>query len=203
MAFDQRQGIPATFFVGVSKGKGLSYSVANARTWIIHLLHNGFDVGVHGIAYDNFELMQREYRTFKAISGLDMFGIRMHYLRKNADTLQILEKIGYLFDSSVYEITGPKTIGQTWEFPLHIMDTRILYQGMTQPVSFAEARRRTTGIIQQVMALNLPYLTVLFHDHYYCDSYPLWQDWYEWLIKYLKDLGVSFCDYREAMREIR
>ena len=51
MKFDKENEIKATFFIGVNKGLGLSYSIEDAKFWIHEILKEGFDVGVHGIEY--------------------------------------------------------------------------------------------------------------------------------------------------------
>ncbi|MDP8205802.1 MAG: hypothetical protein P9L92_03985 [Candidatus Electryonea clarkiae] len=76
MSFDKEHGVPSTFFLGVNNGLGLSYSVSSAEKWVARILANDFDVGVHGIAFDDLASIQREFQTFKTISGLHSFGIR-------------------------------------------------------------------------------------------------------------------------------
>lgn len=94
MDFDEKMGIPSTFFVGVNNGLGMSYNLEQSEFWIRRIKERGFDVGVHGIAFDNFDEMQKEYLTFKELSGMDSFGIRMHYLRVGDETLKNLSKFG-------------------------------------------------------------------------------------------------------------
>jgi hypothetical protein len=101
--FDREHNIPATFFFGVSNGLGLAYSLEDAKGYTNFVKISGFDVGVHGIAFDNFWDIKREFETFREISGESKFGIRMHYLRLGNNTLNYLSKIGYLFDASVFK----------------------------------------------------------------------------------------------------
>lgn len=203
MTFDLEQNIPATFFVGVSNGLGLSYSLQSAQQWVRYIQERGFDVGVHGIAYADAITIQREWQTFRIISGRDDFGIRMHYLRQNEQTLPLLQSVGYLFDATPAELSGVRKIGAMYVFPLHLMDVRILYRGITEKVTLSEAMAKTKANIQLAADLRLPYLTVLFHDIYFCASYPLWLDWYQWLIEYLKSNDMSFCNYQEAIYELQ
>jgi hypothetical protein len=203
MAFDRTHGIPATFFVAVSNGRGLSYSLADAEHWIARIREQGFDVGVHGIAYDEVDAIERERRVFEKISGLDSFGIRIHGLRTSADTLQLLSRAGYLFDSSLSEITGPRRVGEMYEFPLHLMDS-FLVRGKKKYtyVSFEDAREATKALIAEAECLGLPYLTVLFHDRYFCDSFATGRDWYSWLVEYLAGCGIEPISVRAAIREL-
>ena len=122
MDYNENNDIPATFFIGVNSGLGLSYTLEDARSWIGKIIKKGFDVGVHGIEYLNYSGMEKEFARFKSCSGLEQFGIRMHYLRNGENTLDFLEKLGYLFDTTIYKTGNPYKIGRMWEFPLQIMD---------------------------------------------------------------------------------
>lgn len=47
------------------------------------LIDKGCEVGVHGIEFEDPVLIKK-YEDFREISGLDTFGTRTHYVRKNA-----------------------------------------------------------------------------------------------------------------------
>jgi len=145
MVFDRQHGIPSTFFIGVNNGKFLSYGKDIARDWINRISSHGFDVGVHGIEYDDFKAMTEEHREFRQMSGLDSFGIRMHYLQRAPDTIEFLSRIGYSFDSSDPALKPPYHVGFMWEFPLHVMDGDILCNGARwQNRKLEEARQATS-----------------------------------------------------------
>jgi hypothetical protein len=86
MEFNLQNNIPATFFIGVNNGLGLNYSLKLSEKWIKKIIEKGFDCGVHGIAFQNQADIDIEYKIFREISGLDKFGIRMHYLRMDTNT---------------------------------------------------------------------------------------------------------------------
>jgi peptidoglycan/xylan/chitin deacetylase (PgdA/CDA1 family) len=202
MQFNQQQGVPATFFFGVARGLGMAYSIEAAKPWIRRVLENGFEVGVHGIAYDSLEGVKREYEAFQKISGLREFGIRMHYLRTGERTLEYLNKAGYLYDASIYDLGGPYTVGKMIEFPLHIMDCYVMEgNSRFKTSSLNHAMELTKQRIDLVSDQNLPYLTVLFHDHYFCKGYEKWQDWYKWIIKYLMENNITFVTFHSAVKE--
>jgi hypothetical protein len=115
------------------------------------------------ISLDVLDKIRDEYQTFAAISSLNNFGICMHYLRSNSDTLSLLTKAGYQFDVSVYELSPPYYVGNLLEFPLHIMDSYIL-RNFGSRSSFNMILDKTMQIIDQVDHNNLPCLTILFHD---------------------------------------
>ena len=103
LQFDKENDVPSTFFIGVNNGVGLSYSLKNAKLWIKIIQQKGFDVGVHGIAFDDYIVIEKEYELFKDILKSNNFGIRMHYIRSTSKTLDFLNRAGYLFDSSLYK----------------------------------------------------------------------------------------------------
>lgn len=206
IAFDKSENIPATFFFGVNKGNYLNYSLKNASSWIRAVAGNGFDVGVHGIDYQGFNEIDKEYSTFKGIISSDKFGIRMHYLRQTEETFSWLEQSGYRFDSSLRagDLTNnPYKIGRMWEFPLHIMDGDIIEHGRRYAnKSLKEAKEMTMRIIDKSEASSVSYFTLLFHDRYFDDGFTTWRDWYIWVIAFLKSSGFEFTGYHQAIKEL-
>lgn len=203
MDYNEEQGIPATFFLGVNNGKGLAYSLDQAGEWIRRILERGFDAGVHGIAYTDKSGIDEEYRIFKEISGLENFGIRMHYLRKSEETLTLLEQAGYLYDSSVYEFADPYLVGGMLEFPLHIMDGYIIeYNSRHQSVGLERAKELTSARIEEAEIKGCRYLNILFHDRYFNRGFKTWMSWYIWLTEWLIEHGYEFMNFREAIIDV-
>ncbi len=201
--FNTQNSIPSTFFLGVNNGVGLVYSLENAKIWANKIISLGFDAGVHGIAYNNLKDMQKEYQTFKEISHLDSFGIRMHYLRSDDKTIENLSKCGYLFDSTVYEIKNPYKVGDMWEFPLHIMDGYEIFQGKPwQYLKIEKIKELTKRKIDKIDKKGIEYITILFHDRYFNDSFSTWKEWYFFVIDYLKSNNIEFISYRDAIKEL-
>ena len=203
MDFDKANGIPATFFVAVSQGKGLAYRAAPAARWVRRIAANGFEVGVHGIAFNAPQAVQAEAADFRELSGKDPCGIRMHYLRTDDTTLSLLANAGYSFDSSTCSSGNPYRIGAMWEFPLHVMDGHVIYNGRRwQRDPLDVIKRRTEARIMQLRESGVEFLSVLFHDRYFSDAFVTWRDWYLWLVQYCKDQDMGFTDYRSAMNEL-
>ena len=199
MTFDKKYGVPSTFFFGMSQGLGMSYKKELAFPIIKQLASNGFDVGVHGIAHNDYERIQIEYNDFMNIGAVTSFGIREHYVRFTKDTFKYLEKAGYLFDSSEFDktagylIKSPYKVGAMWEFPLSIMDGYL-------PCTFAEKKKKTLIILEEAKRNNCNYVTILFHDYLYCSAYKEYKEWYEWIIKYIYvNNEYAFLSYKEAI----
>ena len=202
MAFDSRNNVDSTFFFGMAKGLGMSYKASKAIPVIKHVMGAGFDVGVHGIAYDDYTKICMELNTFRDIVGEGQWGIREHYVRFNQDTFMYLAKAGYVYDSTEFDktkgylIKKPYKIERMWEFPLTIMDGYL-------PYSYESAKRLTLKIIEKAEKMNVGYITVLFHDRLYNDAFKAYKLWYEWLINYIIDSPtLTFCSFREAMEEL-
>ena len=200
--FDKKHNIPSTFFVGVNNGKGLSYSLKNAEYWIKKIRKNGFDVGVHGICYKDFDGIKKEYKTFKRICNCDDFGIRMHYLRLNDNTLKYLSQAGYLFDSSVYKLADPYKVDSLWEFPIHIMDSYVFegYKGHFAKISLIEAKEKTIKVLDELEQSKFKFVTLLHHDRLFSDAYKSIRDWYVWIIKEIAKRGYEFVNYKSAIQ---
>jgi len=203
MEFDSSNSIPSTFFIGVMNGCYLAYRKDIASKWIEKIRLKGFDVGVHGIAYNSFNNMFEEYKTFKKISSLDTFGIRMHYLRTTDNTFQNLARIGYVFDSSEKAMKNPYKIETMWEFPLHIMDGYIICRNQRwQNRKFKDIQHITINYLENAQRKGILYFTVLFHDRYFSDTFKTWKEWYIWFVTYCKELGMDFISYRDAILEL-
>lgn len=201
--FNCAHGVPTTYFIGVRRGEGLSYSKAQSAYWIHRLLELGCDVGPHSISFESFEEIKKEYELFKDVSGQQVFGTRMHYIRTNEHTYANMAKAGYAFDSSEMAHKAPYKIGSMWEFPFQIMDSYIIEKPRQwQSKNFFQSCESTKRIIDQVAALNLPYLGIDFHDRYFSNSHKTWKDWYMWLIEYLVANKIAFVNFKTAINEL-
>ena len=201
--YDQKHDIPSTFFVAVNSGVGLNYSLDLANEWILEILNRGSLCGVHGIAYDNFEQIKNEYDIFKSISGIDDFGVRMHYLRSGDNTLRMLAKAGYIFDSTDYGLKKHYKIDNMHELPLHVMETYELEAGRKwQSVSTKQAIISTIDKLKQAEKNGVEYFTILFHDRYFDNSFVSWKNWYQQLTEYCFSQGYEFVDFNTAVKQI-
>ncbi len=203
MAFDSEMGVPATYFFGMANGLGMSYSIERAIPFIKKVKKNGFDAGVHGIAYASAEGIAIEHDRFKEIVKEDGFGIRNHYVRFDDKTFSRMDAAGYLFDSTQFnkeetELVNPYKVGDMWEFPLHVMDAYICSSG-----NHEEDLKATYQIVEEAETVGIKYFTILFHDvEFNRDVYPKEYDWYVNLIGCLKNHGYEFISYRDAIREL-
>lgn len=203
MEFDKKHHIPSVFFFGMDNGLGMSYSKNKAISYIGYVSKNGFDVGVHGIEYKDFEKIRMEHDRFQAIVKNPIFGIRNHYVRYDNDTFVKMNQAGYLFDSTCFDknmlqVRSPYKVGDMWEFPLHIMDGYVCLPGRLK-----EGIEHTISLIEEAREKGLPYCTILFHDYLFDDRFdPQRKLWYEKTVEYCEQNGYEFVSYRDAIKEL-
>jgi hypothetical protein len=199
--FNKNQGIPSTFFMGVNNALNLSYSQKTARFVASFLKESGLPLHLHGIAYNQLEKMKEEQEKFRGIvPTAQEKGIRMHYLRNSVDTLNYIARLGYDFDSTLYELKKPFLVANTVEFPVSMME---VYMMQYNDTDFEKIKILTEQRIAKAMKLGLEYFTVIFHDHHFSDSFPIHKKWYEWLILHFKERNFEFTDFIHASREVR
>ena len=202
MKFNKKNNIPATFFIGTNNGMYLSYPLKEALKWSKKIVDNGFDIGVHGIEYKDFNIMKKEFENLKSVINKEI-GIRMHYLRNDNETIKKLSKIGYQFDSTLLEDKNPYKIGKMLEFPLHIMDGHVFYEDARYTTKSLEYyKQKTINRLDELQNKNIQYISILFHDRYFDDSFMIWKEWYIWLINYLKENNYQFISYKDAIKEL-
>lgn len=200
--FNKNNNIPATFFVGVNNGLGLKYSLEKATVAVKLIQSNGFEVGVHGISFDNLDAVKKEFETFAKIVGHENFGIRIHYLRNDENTLYFLSNVGYLFDASLSEFKSSYTIEDLTEFPVHIMDGWMMNKNKAWQVNtLQQALDDSKRLIDEGLKNNIDYFSILFHDRYFSNGFKTWKDWYIQLVEYLICNNFEFVNYKMALIE--
>ncbi|HSH65553.1 MAG TPA: hypothetical protein VLB84_07095, partial [Bacteroidia bacterium] len=179
IAFNKSMGIPSSFFIGVNNGLGLSYPLKEAAYWINKVFEQGIEIGVHGINYETFEGVKKEFDDFSSsCPSQSSFGMRMHYVRKNENTLHYIEQCGYLYDSTENSFKNPYKIGKMWEFPFQIMDGWVIDKDKRwQSQNLQQAKDNTLKLIDKAQKEKLEYLGIIFHDRYFCDSFKTWKNW--------------------------
>lgn len=201
--YNQSKGFKSSFFMGVNNGLGLNYNISKTKKWVPIIKDKGFDIGIHGIDFEAFDTIEKEYSTFKQIVQQDNFGIRMHYLRLNNTTLKNLDKVGYTYDSTTFENKNPYKIGNMWEFPIQLMDTWVVNGTNNHQIrSLEECKLYSIKIIKEAEKKGLDYFTIIFHDVYFSSSFHTLQEWYKWLIDYLHKRGHSFTTFTEAIKNL-
>lgn len=83
------------------------------------------------------------------------------------------------------------------------MDVNVIYGGESfQKFKFEETVSETLELLGNLKKFGVKYLNILFHDHYFTDSFDTWKKWYLWSIDYLKNNGFTFISFRDAIKEL-
>lgn len=81
------------------------YDIRDKRilTAIETLKKGGWEIGLHGSynSYKDLNLLKWEKKTLEEAAGLEVTGIRQHYLNMNNDTWQIQKDAGFLYDTTL------------------------------------------------------------------------------------------------------
>jgi hypothetical protein len=204
LEFNESVGIKSTFFFGMNRGLGLNYNYKDLADLVKYVNDKGFEVGVHGIEYNDLVKIKMEFNRFKEISGLEQYGIRMHYLRHDNSTLGYLAETGYMYDSTLTDFDIATKRDGIFEFPVHIMDCLIINGAKGyQELNLEQSKLKTLEIFDEAKKKKINYFSLLFHDCYFSDSFSTWKGWYIWFIKYLIDNNFEFVTYRDAVKELK
>ncbi len=201
LSFYNKNKINANFFFGMSNALHLSYKYKNATSHINKLINDGHKVGTHGISFNDAKQIDLEYRRFKEISNLDIFGIRNHYLRLNGYTHSLFDQQGYLFDSTIESIMHPFKINNMWEIPISIMDASLV--GSSQLNQNIDIWKRNTLLkLGKAKKNKIPYFVINFHDPFFSADFPVIKEWFVWLVNLLKKEGFIFVTFEDAVKEL-
>ena len=203
ITFNNINEVPSSFFVAVNKGIGLNYTNNAALLWIDQMKSRNCELNIHGIEFDNLEMIKQEHDLFASLTEIKNFGIRMHYVRNSEQTFNMLAKCGYRFDSTEHSFKNPYKVDGMWEFPFQIMDGWVIENGKKwQSVNLNKSKELTLRIIDQAHQSDLKYLGIDFHDRYFSHSFQTWLNWYMWLVEYLKQNKIEFINYNQAIAEL-
>ncbi|MBL7911123.1 MAG: hypothetical protein JNJ41_08735 [Bacteroidia bacterium] len=203
ITYNNINNIPSSFFIAVNRGIGLNYSNRAALLWIEQMQRRNCEINLHGIEFENQELINKEFQLFESLTKSKTRGVRMHYVRNSEQTFNMLGKAGYRFDSTEHSFKNPYKIGDMWEFPFQIMDGWVIENGKKwQSLNLDKAKVSTLKIIERAQKENLKYIGIDFHDRYFSHSFKTWLNWYMWLVEYLKANKIEFVNYEMAINEL-
>ena len=114
-------------------------------------------------------------------------------------TKQKMQALGYVFDSTDYELTAPFQVEGMWEFPISLMDVSVIGWGKKD---MAVIKEKTLEYVEAAKEKQLPYFVLNFHDIYFSETYPFHYQWYQWLIQYFKEQNHEFINFKQAIVEL-
>lgn len=204
VAFDKKYNTKATYFFATSTDSTLAYKAEAAKPHIKHILKNGLNAGIHGIAFNDYNKMSDEYNKFNELHGIEGIGIRMHYLRRDSKTFSYMKKIGYTFDTTEYspELKQPYITDEGLiEIPFHIMDSYLFQEKGLQKHNLKYAIEYTKNIIDKNINNDI-ILNINFHQEYFSKGWDDWKNWYIWLVEYCYNKDIKFISYQEVVNEL-
>lgn len=203
IAFNKENNVSSSFFLAVDQGTGLNYGNVAAIQLSKIIMNSGCELNLHGIHYENYNVISAERDKFKKLFNIEAKGIRMHYVKRNPDTLSNFSTAGYLFDSTEHSFKNPYKIGNMWEFPFQIMDGWVIENGKKwQSRNLQQCKDATMQIIDKCHSSNLDYIGIDFHDRYFSKSFKTWLDWYAWMVDYLNTNNIQTISFNSAIKEL-
>lgn len=193
----------------IIKRRQARYDVNDIKSELQHLLSLGFDIGVHGIdAWQDPEKGYEEFNQISSITGESDIGIRMHWLFFGDRSPRILEKAGFLYDSTLgYNDSIGYKSGTTqvfrlpnterlFEVPLNIQDTSMFYEdrmNLTESDAY--------DLVLKLINNSLAYGGVLTFNWHHKSLAPdrLWDDFYLSVLEELKKRNTWFASAKEAV----
>jgi len=169
--------VRSTFFfrthVRDSKHPPPPYDLSEYKSDIRSMLSEGWEVGLHSdlVSSKSLQRLENEKNELEAVSGVRVFGNRVHYTLKESVLFQNLKKLGFKYDSSVKhqrERITRKDFGYLRKdelivFPITIMDSLIFtYNVKTEP-DVIKIIRHTVDTCEKTLKKG-KIMTLIWHD---------------------------------------
>ena len=173
------------------------YDITDIQEQVSELTEAGFEIGLHGIdAWHSKEHAHEEKERIGSVAGNNgTIGVRMHWLCFGQETFEILDRAGFLYDSSIgynrtigfragtAQVFRPLSSEQLLELPMHIQDVALFYPGALD-LSEGEARDACSKITA-LACRNGGVITTIWHMRSIAPE-RLWDGFY---IRLLEDMG--------------
>jgi hypothetical protein len=198
-------------FAGASapKRRAVKYDLAAIRGQVVELIKEGCEVGLHGInAWQNLQDAESELMRIRTVTGQSDVGTRMHWLYWDESSPEILDKIGFRYDSTFgyNDAVGfragttqpfcPLRAKQLLELTLNIQDSAMFYSArmmLSEPKALDACRD-----LIKTMAVYGGALTVNWHTRSLSPE-RLWGDFYTNLLGHIRKYRVWFATAREIV----
>ena len=197
------KGVPGTLGeTPAPPRRAAKYDVVGIKEQVAELMHNGCEVGLHGIdAWQSVQSAQSEQGRIREVTGQSDVGIRMHWLYWKESSPAILEEAGFTYDSTFgyNEAVGfragttqpfrPLNAERLLELPLNIQDSALFYRDRMM-LTEAEAMDACKGVLE-TMSSSGGALTVNWHTRSLSPE-RLWREFYAELLKQIQKRRVWF-----------
>lgn len=193
-----------------SNRRATQYDINDIKSEVQWLISNGCEIGLHGIdAWWDAKKGYEEFKQISAITGNSDIGVRMHWLFFNNESPQILEKAGFLYDSTLgyndavgyrsgtTQVFRPVNAKKLLEVPLNFQDTALFY-----PKRMDLTESRAFDLAKLLLNNAKTYGGVLTINWHHRSIAPerLWGDFYLKILEEIKRHKVWFAGIREVVK---
>ncbi len=178
------------------------YDITDLSETVAALINKGFEIGLHGIdAWHDPRAAVQERERISSVTRQPVAGIRVHWLYNHPRSAGILDRAGFLYNSTggynttvgfrsgTTQVFRPLKSRRMLELPLHIHDMPLFAPGLLN-LSFQKAREICSSLIGQAQQYG-GVLTVLWHLRSLAPE-RFWGDFYKKLLEMLKENGARF-----------
>ena len=170
MEIEQKFGIRSTFFFRTIYEDG---DVIDYEDDIKTLLKENWEIGLHTDPHsiDSIEKIKQEKEKLESITKKSVIGNRVHFLNYNLELPNKLEKLGFLYDTSLRhskdkideEEMGYLKIDNLIEFPVTIMDAYLFTHMGIKEDSLIQEFEKTLEIGRKYSEKNV--ISMIWHDN--------------------------------------
>jgi hypothetical protein len=209
------RNLKSTFFFLPYKGKpgrgtegtaplkrACKYDIYEIRDHILKLASEGCEIGLHGIdAWRDSDSAREEAGRIASVTGMNVEGVRVHWLYFDQDSPRVLDKAGLGYDSTCGYNDGvgfragtaqafrPPGCRNLLELPILIQDTAIFFprrMSLAEDKAFSLCKKiiENVGTFGGVLGIN-------WHDRSLAPE-RLWGDFYERLLNEIRSRKVWF-----------
>ena len=170
MEIEERFGIRSTFFFRTIYENG---NINEYEDDIKQLQRSNWEIGLHTdpSSIGDLEKIQHEKEKLELITGKPIIGNRVHFLNYNSELLGKLEKLGFLYDSSLRhskDRIDKKEMGYSitdgiFEFPVTLMDAYLFTHMKIKEEEIVPIFQKTLDLSRSVSENHM--FSVIWHDN--------------------------------------
>ena len=190
--------------------RSVKYDISGIKTEVDKLVKADCEIGLHGIdAWADKDDGKTELLRIGEFSGRNPTGIRMHWLYFSQESPALLEKAGFLYDSSlgfndaagfkcgtaqVFRFSKTQNLS---ELPLIIQDTALFY-----PDRMGLDESQAEDVIKNIIQAIEQHGGVITFNWHQRSLGPerMWGEFYEAILDYLKSRDTLFLKAEETVR---
>ena len=170
MKIEEKYGIRSTFFFRTIYENG---DMIDYEDDIKQLQKGNWEIGLHTdpASVDIIEKIQQEKEKLESITGKPIVGNRVHFLRYDAGLPSKLEKLGFLYDSSLRhskDRIDKKEMGYSvtdgvFEFPVTLMDAYLFTHMKIKEEEVIPIFQKTLDMSRSISEDHV--FSVIWHDN--------------------------------------